>query len=169
MSPLSDDPAKRARQMSNLRPNPQNLQPGAGAWQPGAAPHLEHGSRTRAPQRSPEWSPAVLAAVADLEGRVGAELRGPDGELHAWATPSVEAVAIQRVAAWRADRHVADLEARGRLRLADVEVASKVGERYHKSLEREALTLRSRVEAQGAAFDLAQAMADLADRKDAGG
>lgn len=147
--PLSDDPAKRARQLANL-------QPGAGAGREGQAPALVHGARTVSPERSPEWSPAVDAAIRDLEGRVGAELRDAAGDLQAWAVPSIEAVALQRVAAWRVDRYVADLEARGKLRPADVDLASKVAERYHRALEREALTLRSRIEAHGAAFDLAQ-------------
>ncbi|MDP9416806.1 MAG: hypothetical protein M3P48_03015, partial [Actinomycetota bacterium] len=127
------------------------------------APHLEHGARTRAPQRSPEWSPAVLAAISDLEGRVGAELRGPDGELHPWAVPSVETVAIARVAVARAERFTADAEARGRLKMADLDTLSKVNERLHRALEREGLTLRSRLEAQGQAFDLARAMSELED------
>ena len=136
---LSDDPKVAAKQEGNLVP-------GAGKWKPGEAPHLVHGERTRRPQRSPEWSPAVQEACRDLEERVGPELRADSGELHAWAAPSVEAVAIQRVAAWRTDRWVADREARGTLRGEDLDLASKVGERYHRALEREALTLRSRLE-----------------------
>lgn len=149
--------------LANLRPNPENLEPGAGAWQPGDAPHLEHGARSRRPQRSPEWSPAVERAVDDLEHRVGDELRDSAGELLPWARPSIEAVALQRVAAWRVERHVADLEARGRLKPADADLASKVAERYHRALEREALTLRSRLEASGQARTLAEQMADDAD------
>lgn len=63
------------------------------------------------------------------------------------------------------ERHVAGLEARGKLTTADVDQASKVGERYHRALEREALTLRSRLEAvsQAQALDLAGAMAHDAD------
>ena len=144
------------RSLENLRPNPDNLEPGAGAWRPGDAPALKHGERSRRPQRSPEWSPAVELAIRDLEERVGSELRGDNGELAAWALPSVEAVALQRVSALRVERYVADLEARGTVRPADVDLASRVTERYHRALEREALTLRSRLEAGGQAFDLAQ-------------
>jgi len=151
VSPLSDDPVKRTRQLANLRP-------GAGAGRLGEAPALRHGERTTSPQRSPEWSPAVTAAIADLEGRVGDELRDSNGELASWARPSVEAVALQRVSAWRVERYVADREARGALKPADVDLASKVAERYHRSLEREALTLRSRLEARGQALTLAEAM-----------
>lgn len=151
MTPLSDDPVKRARQLANL-------QPGAGAGRVGEAPALRHGERTTSPQRSPEWSPAVERAIADLEHRVGDELRDSAGELLPWALPSVEAVALQRVAAWRVERYVADREARGTLKPADVDLASKVAERYHRSLEREALTLRSRLEARGQARTLAEAM-----------
>jgi hypothetical protein len=152
----SSDP--RARAASHA-----NLVPGAGAWRPGDAPRLKLGQRTRRPQRAPEWPPAVKAAADDLAQRVGSELRDADGELHAWAMPSVEAVAIARVAAWRAERAVADREARGCLKLEEVEVASRVAERYHRALEREALTLRSRLDARGQALDLAQAMAADAD------
>lgn len=122
------------------------------------APNLKLGDRTRRPQRSPEWSPAVQAAIGDLEHRVGPELRDPAGDLRPWAVPSVEAVAIQRVAAWRAERYIADREARGALTLEDLDRASKVGERYHRALEREALTLRSRVDV--ARTDIATAMSE---------
>lgn len=166
--PMSGEKRGRGRRMNprsleNLRPNPENLRPGAGAWTGGEAPHLSHGARSRRPQRSPEWSPAVELAIADLEHRVGGELRDPAGDLEPWAMPSVEAVALQRVAALRVDRYVADREARGALKPADVDLASKVADRYHRALEREALTLRSRIDARGQAVDLAQAMAADAD------
>jgi hypothetical protein len=156
--PSSSDPAKRARQLENLA----NLrgEPTAGSFQPGASPALKHGQRSRQPQRSPEWSPAVELAIRDLEDRVGAELRDGDGELQAWALPSVEAVALLRVQAWRMDRFVADREARGVLKREDLDLASKGAERYHRGLEREALTLRSRLEAHDQAFDLAREMAE---------
>jgi hypothetical protein len=111
--PLSKDPVKRERQIANLRPVRENLVPGAGAWQPGVLSRLEHGARTTRPENSPEWSPAVLAAISDLQQRVGAELRDEAGEIHAWAVPSVECVALQRVAAWRVDRWVQTQEATG--------------------------------------------------------
>ena len=126
------------------------------------SPHLTHGARTHSPQRSPEWSPAVQSALGDLEQRVGAELRDGD-ELAPWAVPSVEAVALQRVAAWRVDRYVADKEARGTMRPEDLDLQSKIAERYHRALEREALTLRSRLEARASTFDLAQHWAAEAD------
>lgn len=163
--PASKDPEKRARQLANL-PNLRG-EPTAGSWKPGDAPHLVHGERTRRPQAGPEWSPAVAAAVADLEGRVGAELRQPDGELFSWALPSIEAVAVQRVATWRAERRCADLEARGALKGEDVDLASRVAERYHRALEREALTLRSRLAASAGVADLAQLLAER--HREAGG
>ena len=86
---LSDDPKVAAKQRGNLVP-------GAGRWREGDSPALKHGARSRQPQKSPEWSPAVTAAAADLEQRVGSELRDEDGELHAWAVPSVECLAIAR-------------------------------------------------------------------------
>ena len=156
MSPLSDDPAKRTRQLANLRP-------GAGAGRIGEAPALRHGARTVAPQRGPMWSPALEQAIADLEGRVGDELRDSAGALQPWARPSVEAVALQRVAAWRVERTVAEAEDRGTVKVADLDLLSRVAERYHRALEREALTLRSRLEARGQARTLAEAMADDAE------
>lgn len=147
--PLSSDPAKRAIQLANL-------QPGAGAWAPGDAPALVHGERSRQPQRSVEWSPAVERAIEDLQQRVGEELRHTDGEVHAWALPSIEAVAIQRIAAWRAERHVSALEAKGRVNGEEIERLSRVAERYHRALEREALTLRSRLDAKVQTRDLAK-------------
>src|SRR4051794_1294401 len=157
--PDSGEP-KRGRDGRRMHPaSLANLRPGAGAWQPGDAPHLAHGARSRQPQRSPEWSPAVQCAIADLERRVGNELRDATGELRPWAVPSVEAVALQRVAAWRVDRYLADREARGRLKPEHVDLASRVAERYHRSLEREALTLQSRLGASGQARTLAEDMA----------
>lgn len=150
--PLSSDPAKKARQLANLKP-------GAGAWKPGDSPALVHGARSRQPQRSPAWSPAVTLSIDDLEQRVGAELRDEGGALQAWAVPSVEAVALQRVAAQRADRFIADREERGVLRPRDLEVQSLVTERYHRALEREALTLRSRIETREQAATLADLLA----------
>ena len=147
------------RSLENLRPNPDNLVAGAGAWRPGDAPKLEHGDRTRRPHRSPEWSPAVELTIGDLEARVGAELRDADGKLLPGAVPSVEAVAVQRVSLARVERHVADLEARGQYRPEHDDLVTRVAERYHRALEREALTLPSRLAARGQAMDLAQAMA----------
>ncbi len=162
--PLSPDPERRRAQLANL-PNLSGA-PSAGSWRPGEAPHLKHGARSRRPERGPEWSPAVSEAVRDLEAVVGDELRDASGEVHAWARPSVEAVAIQRVACWRLDRFVADQEARGTLRPEHLDLSSKVGERFHRALEREALTLRSRLEARATGFDLAQAMSALDDEKE---
>lgn len=159
----SKDPAARARSLANLRPNPEKLVAGAGAGRVGTAPALKSGWRTHSPQRSPEWSPAVLAAIGDLESRVGAELRDADGVVHSWAVPSLEACALQRVAAWRVDRYVAAQELQGRLKPADLDLASRITERYHRSLEREALTLSSRLAAMGAGRSLAELMSDLPD------
>ena len=147
----SKDPARRAAQLANL-PNLRGL-PTSTSVQAGEARSLKHGARSRESQRSPEWSPAVREAIADLEQRVGQELRQEDGTLAPWAVPSVEAVALQRVAAMRVDRYLADAEARGGLTPGDVDTGSKVAERYHRALEREALTLRSRIEAAAGAVD----------------
>lgn len=163
---VSTDPQKRAAQLANLRPVPENLVPGAGASRPGEARALKHGARTTSPQRSPLWSPAVRDAVEDLAARVGDELRDEGGELHPWAVPSVEAVAIQRVACIRLERTVAAAEDRGDLDPALISMQSKVGEAYHRALEREALTLRSRIEARGAAMDVARVWAAQTEREE---
>ena len=72
VSPLSDDPAKRTRQLANLRP-------GAGAGRLGEAPALRHGARTVAPQRSPmgakdleDGAPTLYADLVDRLSRAGA-------------------------------------------------------------------------------------------------
>lgn len=153
--PLSDDPQKRAAQLANLRPNPDNLVPGAGASRPGEARRLVHGARTTSPQRSPLWPPAVRDAVADLTKHVGDELRDDQGELVPWAVPSVEALAVLRVAVFRLARWTDERADRGEYVGDDDDRLTKVTERYQRALEREALTLRSRIEAQGAVHDVA--------------
>jgi hypothetical protein len=154
--PLSDDPGLRARQLANLKRG-DNPAPAGNGYA------IVHGENTARPHAGPEWSPAVRDAMVDLESRVGGELRDAAGDVHAWARPSVEAVAIQRVACWRFDRYVADREARGLLTRDDLDGQSRVAERYHRALEREALTLRSRIEAAGLAreFDLARELSRL--------
>lgn len=161
------EPVKRGRDGRRMNPaSLANLVPGAGAGRAGQAPNLKHGARSREPQRGPEWSPAVRLTEADLAARVGAELRDASGELLPWAVPSIEAVAVLRVALARVERWTADREARGTYTGQDDERVANVAERYHRALEREALTLRSRIEAQGQAFDLAQhwASADADDQ-----
>lgn len=148
------------RSLANLRPNPDNLEPGAGASKPGEARALKHGARTTTPQRSPAYSPAVMQAAADLAARVGDELRDEHGELLPWAVPSIEAVATLRVALARVERWTADREERGEYTPEDDERLAKVASSYHKALEKEALTLRSRLEARGSAMDLARAWAE---------
>lgn len=168
---VPDQPVRRARDGRRISEKSlQNLpnlrgEAGAASWKPGDSPHLRHGARTRRPQGSPEWSPAVQAAIGDLEARVGDELRDESGELYAWALPSVEALAIARVAAWRIDRFVADRETRGLLAANDIELQSKIAARYHDGLAREALTLASRLQARATSFDLAQAMSALEDEE----
>jgi hypothetical protein len=170
--PLSRDPERRARQLANLHPpkgseaearQKAGLKRGSessGTPKLGEARRLLHGARTRRPQNGPEWSPAVQAAVADLEARVGVELRGEDGSLLPWAVPSIEAVAIARVTALRNERWVATREAQGTVTGQDFALQAKVTSAYHHALAQEGLTLRSRLEAQAQAFDLARYWAD---------
>jgi hypothetical protein len=150
--PLSRDPTKRERQLANL-PNLRG-EPTSASWRPGAAPHLVHGARGRASWNSPDWSPAVELAIAELERCAGVELKDADGALEPWARPSVEAVAQQLVNMRRGERIAADRDARGRLTLEDVERQARVVDAYHRALEREALTVRSRIEAAGNAARL---------------
>lgn len=87
MSPLSDDPEKRERQL-------QNLKPGAGAWQPGKATNLKSGWRTRRPDRV-LLGEAAAEIVAALEDQV--PLRGADGEMLPAFTTAVEAAALSLI------------------------------------------------------------------------
>jgi hypothetical protein len=128
-------------------------EPSAASVRPGETLRLVHGARTTSPQRSPLWGPAVSDAIDDLAARVGDELRQEDGEVAPWAVPSIEAVAVLRVSVLRGERICAGLEERGKLTLDDTERHSKTTERYHRALEREALTLRSRVETAARAID----------------
>ena len=151
--------------LRNLRPTPQNLVPGAGKWQPGEAPALKHGARSRQSQNSPEWSPAMQVSTAELEARAGAELRDENGDVAEWARSSIEAVAQHRVALWRCDRRNADLEARGRLTREDIRLQSDVADAFHRALQREALTLTGRIEATGQLARL-MSQADLSKLSD---
>jgi hypothetical protein len=166
--PLSNDPERRRRQLQNLRPptgseaerrQQAGLLRGSaspGTAGPGNARHMRHGARSRLSQNSVEWPAAVALSIADLEDRVGAELRDEHGDVQAWARPSVEALALARVAAGRVERWLTDREVRGKVERDDFDVHGRAVERYHRGLEREGLTLRSRLEAQAAAFDLAR-------------
>lgn len=87
MSPLSDDPERRARQLANLRP-------GAGAWQPGKATNIKSGWRTRRPERV-LLGEAFGEIVGALEDQV--PLRGDDGEMLPAFTTAVEAAALQLI------------------------------------------------------------------------
>lgn len=82
--PLSKDPDKRARQLANLRP-------GAGAWQPGSAPQLRHGLRTRKPPPLilQEFTDRIVEALEDA-----VPMRGPDGEIMPEFKAAVQAVAL---------------------------------------------------------------------------
>jgi hypothetical protein len=154
--------ARNPRSLANLR---RGGPPNAGSVRPGEARALVHGARSRQPQRSPEWSPAVRESIADLEQRAGLELRDDSGEVAAWARPSLEVVAIQRVATWRMDRYIADRQARGRLSGQDLKLQTEVTDAYHRALEREALTLTGRIEATGQLARL-MSQADLSKLSD---
>lgn len=159
MSPLSSDPGKRAAQLANLRANRQNLKPGAGAAGPGNARGLKHGARSEKPHNSPDWSPAVSAAITDLHARLNEELFDEAGELLPWAAPSVEALAIAKVQAMRAERIVALKESKDQATVADVKLVADVGRAYHDSLAREELLISQRLRAQSAALPVS--FADL--------
>ena len=148
--PLSDDPDKRARQLANLRP-------GAGAWQPGAAPNLKHGLRTRNPPVE-EVEPHLAAVLADLEPLVPDPLKDEAGDVLPWARESVWTLGVLKLGVVRCLRFLAqhgEQDERGRLR-PENEQLGQATLRYRRALAEEAMTLRSRLQA---GLDLARTRA----------
>jgi hypothetical protein len=134
--------ARNPNSLANLRPNPDKLVPGAGAWRPGVAPHLEHGLRSRDP--SPEVIDPVLDLVLDdLETKV--PIRDEHGQVPPWLREMAWSAAIAKLQVIRCSRYLAqhgDTDAQGRLR-PEVEALSKTNDRYQRSLERLAMTVPS--------------------------
>jgi hypothetical protein len=177
--PFSKDPEMQKRQLANLRPPPGSnaerrqkagLKRGkesSGTARPGDARALMHGARTRAPQRSVEWGPAVEAAILDLQPCIGEELRDEHGDVFVWAAPAVEALALSRLTAARMERWVADRCAKGIATGTDFVMATKVNERYEDALRAQAMTLPSRLAAHREAMALDDDLALRWARQDA--
>ncbi len=71
------------------------LRPGAGAWKPGAAPHLKHGLRTRRPNRI-LFQETFHELLDSLEASV--PLRGEDGRCLPQFMPAVEVATVKLIA-----------------------------------------------------------------------
>ena len=121
----------------------------AGAWQPGAAPALRHGLRTRRPSAD-ALDPALDAVLADLADVLPAPLLDPGtGEVAAWARETVWSLAVLKLIVVRCSRYLAQHgheDERGRLR-PEVDALGKAAQRYRSALSDEAMTLRSRIRA----------------------
>lgn len=151
--PLSEDPEKRQRQLENLRP-------GAGAWPPGATPHLKHGLRTRRPDR------VLLGTAANeiteaLEAQV--PLRGPDGRVLPEFTTAIESAALQLLVVRRVLGYLLNQgweDERGRLR-PEVEGLERANARLRVHLDGLGATPASYAKL---GFDVARTGATLAEQ-----
>lgn len=144
--PLSTDPAKRERQLANLRPKPENLQPGAGAWQPGRSPdQLRHGLRSRRPPAD-VIDPILDQVLDDLEAKVPIRV---DGQIPPWLREMAWSAAIAKLQVVRCARFLAqhgETNSRGRWR-PENEGLRKANETYQRALERLAMTVGSHLRA----------------------
>ncbi len=161
MSPLSDDSERRRRQLSNLRPHPQNLEPGAGAWAPGASPHLKHGLRSRT-SSADVLDPVLDVVLEDLEAKV--PVRDEHGDVPAWLREACWAAAVKKLRVVRCARFLAqhrDVDERGRWRPENAELV-KATDAYERSLAGLAMTVTShmRAGADRARASLAEAMSE---------
>jgi hypothetical protein len=166
--------ARNPRSLANLRRgNVETLQPGAGAWEPGATTHLEHGLRSRRPTRI-----VLDPIVRELEDALAADLplKDADGNVPAPDRFAVElaAVALLRV---RRCHHFLELhgveDERGELRAAFVEFGRAV-EHAFRALDRLGCSPRARAAlgvdlSRMAQFDLALAMSEAGDDPPGGG
>lgn len=138
---------RRFVQGHNL-PNLNGRMP-AGAWQPGAAPALKHGLRTREPSAD-ALDPVLDAVVAELAPGLPAPLIDPaTGDVAAWARETVWSLAVLKLIVVRCSRYLAQHgheDERGRLR-PEVEALGRATQRYRSALADEAMTLRSRIRA----------------------
>jgi hypothetical protein len=153
--PLSDDPAKRARQLANLRP-------GAGAWTPGSAPHLIHGGRTRAPWKSPIFGEIKSDLVSEIR-RSFPHLLDEEGEVLPQFALAVDAAALQVLTLRRITGFFAtkgDVDERGRLRVAELDAQQRACDRLLRWLTELAATP---VSAARAGHDVARARREQHD------
>ncbi|MDQ3729634.1 MAG: hypothetical protein M3355_08590 [Actinomycetota bacterium] len=144
MTPLSEDPEKRRRQIANLR---QGGPPNSGSWKAGGAgPHTKTGYRTRNPsplELEPHVEKIVEALVHDLP------FKYPDGSVPNAARPMVESAALdalilRRVLGYFGTNNFVD--ARGDLRSRELALLSQANERYARKLHALGLSLRSALE-----------------------
>lgn len=137
MSPLSDDPAKRERQLANLRRGgPAN----AGSFRPGQpSPNLKHGLRSREPGRLilGEAGREIVEALS-----AGVPLRDEHGDVPIYDRAAVEAAALHLIIVRRCLGYLSAHgfeDARGRLR-PEIHDLGKANERLERSLDRLGMT-----------------------------
>src|SRR4051794_12419551 len=128
MTPLSDDPEKRKRQLRNL-PNLRG-EPSPSSWRPGVAPHLVHGGRTRAPEKSIIFREAHAALRETIRESFPHLLDG-DGEVRPEFRLAVDGAAVQIVALRRLSAYLelkGHVDERGELRLAVLEAEQRAND-----------------------------------------
>jgi hypothetical protein len=144
--PLSNDPVRRERQLANLRPRPANLKPGAGQWEPGHAPVLTHGLRSRRPSQD-VMDPMLDQVIEDLEAKV--PVRDKAGDVPAWLREECWAAGIKKLQVIRCARYLAqrgETDGRGNLR-PENEGLVEATEAYERSLDRLAMTVGAHMRA----------------------
>jgi hypothetical protein len=119
-----------------------NLVPGAGAWQPGASPHLVHGLRSRKPA-----SIVLDPVVREIEAALADDLpiKGADGSTPGHSRVMVELAAVALLRVRRVESFLAlhgTEDARGRWR-PENDAAVKATEAAAKLLDRLGLSARS--------------------------
>ena len=160
--PIGGGGAGNPHSLGNLRPNPAKLVPGAGQWQPGSAPALKSGLRSRKPSAD-VIDPVLDTVIEDLEGKV--PVRDEQGNVPPWLREMACPAAIAKLQVIRCSRFLAqhgEVDERGRLR-PEVEGLSKVKDRYQRSLERLAMTVPSHMRSgldAARTIDLASAMSE---------
>ena len=112
-----------------------NLRPGAGAWKPGAAPHLKHGLRTRRPARIifDGAFEELIDALADT-----VPLRDENGAVLPQFMPAVELATVKLISIRRALGYLATHgyeDEHGRLR-PEVEGVNRMAEALMRDLDR---------------------------------
>ncbi len=135
----------------------------AGAWRPGATPHLGSGLYSRSKQPPDVIDPILDAVLEDLEAKV--PVRDEHGDVPQWLREMAWSAAIAKLQVTRCARYLAqygEVDERGRWR-PENEGLSKANERYQRALERLAMTVGSHARAGldlRRTFDLAQHWAE---------
>lgn len=163
---LSNDPAKRERQLANLRRGgPAN----AGSWQPGqSSPNLRHGLHTRPPEDPGEWRLQILSPAAQelLEALAeAAPVRDAAGDVPIHDRLAIEAAAVDLIIVRRCLGFLVAQgfeDSRGNQR-PEVDGLGRANERLMKKLDRLGMTPASRAKlglAMARTADLATAMSE---------